>query len=73
MREQVRSGSTGDRPGDPAKMAAAMIVSAEADDAPRRLILGSDAYRAIRDSLQERLVEVEAQREIASLTDADAA
>ena len=71
MREQVRSGSTADRLGDPAKMAAAMIAAAEAQDAPRRLILGSDAYGAIRDALQERLAEVEAQRESASLTDAD--
>ncbi|MCW2914963.1 MAG: Short-chain dehydrogenase/reductase [Actinomycetia bacterium] len=61
----------GDMPGDPRKMAAAMIRVAELDDPPRRQLLGSDAYTLVRDALAERLRAVEGQREIAFSTDAD--
>jgi NAD(P)-dependent dehydrogenase (short-subunit alcohol dehydrogenase family) len=58
-------------PGDPAKMARAMIVAAGADEPPRRLVLGSDAYAMARSALKERLDLVEAQREHARSTDVD--
>jgi NAD(P)-dependent dehydrogenase (short-subunit alcohol dehydrogenase family) len=61
MRIQVREGSTADRLGDPARMAAAMIVAAEAPNPRRHLVLGSDSYAAIHGALEERLHEVEAQ------------
>ncbi|GIH15040.1 SDR family oxidoreductase [Rugosimonospora africana] len=56
--------------GDPARMAIAMIASVDRDPAPRRLVLGSDAYQAIEGALTTRLAEVRAQRESAEATDA---
>ncbi|GGX59553.1 SDR family oxidoreductase [Streptomyces minutiscleroticus] len=60
-------------PGDPAKMAAAIIESAGRTPAPRRLVLGSDSYRFMHDALTERLAELEAQKESAATTDSPAA
>lgn len=56
-------------PGDPTKVAAAIITSAETSPAPRRLALGSDAYDAIRAALTGRLSELEDGRDIARSTD----
>lgn len=50
--------------GDPAKMADAMIVAAEQEKPPRRLVLGASSYDAIRKALHERLAELEAQKHI---------
>jgi NAD(P)-dependent dehydrogenase (short-subunit alcohol dehydrogenase family) len=58
-----------DMPGDQAAVVAAMIDAGEAADPPRRLLLGSDAYRLVREALVDRLAEVEGQRETASRTD----
>lgn len=58
-------------PGDPAKIAAAIIASADLDEAPKRLTLGSDAYRMATAALRDRLGALEAQRELAHSTDAD--
>jgi hypothetical protein len=55
--------------GDPAQMATAMIASVDQDPAPRRLVLGSDAYQAIETSLTARLADVRTQRESAAATD----
>ena len=57
------------QPGDPAKMAAAMIASVEQEPAPKRLALGSDAYANIRKALTERLAELDRQKEITCSTD----
>ena len=57
-------------PGDPAKMAQAMIDSVEQSPAPKRLTLGSDAYTMVRAALVERLSALDAQKEIAFGTDA---
>jgi NAD(P)-dependent dehydrogenase (short-subunit alcohol dehydrogenase family) len=56
-------------PGDPAKMAAAIIASADTDPAPSRIVLGSDSFGIIRKSLAGRLAVVDAQREQAASTD----
>ena len=56
-------------PGDPAKMAAAIIASADADPAPSRVVLGSDCFAIIRKALADRLAVVESQRETAAATD----
>ncbi|GAA4588245.1 SDR family oxidoreductase [Planotetraspora phitsanulokensis] len=56
--------------GDPALMATAMIASVDQDPAPRRLVLGSDAYQAIENALNARLADVRTQRESAEATDA---
>ena len=58
-------------PGDPAKMARMMIIAADADDPPARLLLGSDAYATVRAALRKRLELVESQRELARATDVD--
>jgi len=57
--------------GDPVKMAQAIIDSAYADPAPRRLTLGSDAYAAIRAALVERIAALDAQKAIALSTDVE--
>jgi NAD(P)-dependent dehydrogenase (short-subunit alcohol dehydrogenase family) len=56
--------------GDPALMATAMIASVDQDPAPRRLVLGSDAYQGIETALTARLADIRAQRESAATTDA---
>jgi NAD(P)-dependent dehydrogenase (short-subunit alcohol dehydrogenase family) len=58
-------------PGDQAKVVAAMIDAGLAPDPPRRLLLGSDAYRLVHDALATRLAGVEAQRDQAAATDVD--
>jgi NAD(P)-dependent dehydrogenase (short-subunit alcohol dehydrogenase family) len=57
--------------GDPVKVARAIVASAAVDPAPRRLVLGANAYRAITSALQERLDALVAQRDLALSTDAD--
>jgi NAD(P)-dependent dehydrogenase (short-subunit alcohol dehydrogenase family) len=56
--------------GDPALMATAMIASVDQEPAPRRLVLGSDAYQALEGALTARLADVQSQRESARATDA---
>jgi NAD(P)-dependent dehydrogenase (short-subunit alcohol dehydrogenase family) len=56
-------------PGDPAKMAAAIIDSAGLDPAPLRLLLGSDAYERTHQVLATRLAALEAQKDLAAATD----
>jgi NAD(P)-dependent dehydrogenase (short-subunit alcohol dehydrogenase family) len=58
-------------PGDPVKMARAIITCAELPRPPRRLTLGSDAYRQIGAALREQLAELEAGKTVACATDAD--
>lgn len=57
-------------PGDPARMAGAIIDSADREPAPRRLVLGSDAYKFLHEALTTRLTELEAQKDTAGATDA---
>jgi len=59
-------------PGDPAKMAKAMIDSVDQNPAPRRVALGSDAYAHVHKALTERLATLEAQRDLAFSTDCSA-
>jgi NAD(P)-dependent dehydrogenase (short-subunit alcohol dehydrogenase family) len=56
-------------PGDPAKMAAVIIDSADQTPAPRRITLGTDAFTIIRTALSQRLAALEAQRDLAASTD----
>lgn len=58
-------------PGDPAKIVAAIIDSVDVEPAPRRLLLGSDAYHLVQEALTARLAEVEAAKDLALSTDAD--
>lgn len=56
-------------PGDPAKMAAIIIDSADQSPAPSRIVLGSDSFGIIRKALADRLAVVEAQQETTASTD----
>jgi NAD(P)-dependent dehydrogenase (short-subunit alcohol dehydrogenase family) len=58
-------------PGDPAKVAEAIMSIADQPAAPLRLTLGSDAYQQVRVALQTRLAALEAQEALARSTDAD--
>lgn len=55
--------------GDPAKMSAIIIGSADQEPAPKRIVLGSDSWGIIRKALTDRLAAVEAQQVSAALTD----
>jgi NAD(P)-dependent dehydrogenase (short-subunit alcohol dehydrogenase family) len=68
-RASQRTGNT--IPGDPAKMAEAIVSVASQSSAPLRLTLGSDAYQAVRAALQARLAALDAQEALARSTDAD--
>ena len=57
--------------GDATKMARAMIASTDRSPAPRRLVMGSTSFVAIRAALEERIAELDAQKEIALSTDGD--
>lgn len=56
-------------PGDPARMAAAIIASVDQEPAPMRMILGSQALENTIRVLKERIAGFEAQRELAASTD----
>jgi NAD(P)-dependent dehydrogenase (short-subunit alcohol dehydrogenase family) len=58
-------------PGSQAKVVAAMIEAALSEKAPRRLLLGSDAYGLVTDALKERLSTFERQKAVAFSTDVD--
>ena len=72
MRQFIESAGnlTGAAPGDPQKIAAAIIDSAEAEPAPRRLTLGSDAFDAVHVALHPGwLAELEAGRTVSLFLD----
>lgn len=69
FRRMVASAGMAMFPGDPRKVAAAIIDSAGLSPAPKRLTLGSDAYGLIHAALTERLADLEAHKELAYSTD----
>lgn len=56
-------------PGDPEKMAARIIESAEREPAPLRMVLGSQALISTINTLKVRLEDFESQTELAASTD----
>jgi NAD(P)-dependent dehydrogenase (short-subunit alcohol dehydrogenase family) len=58
-------------PGSQSRVVAAMIEAAQSENPPRRLLLGSDAYRLVTEALNERLATFERQRAVAFSTDVD--
>ncbi|WP_432842500.1 SDR family oxidoreductase [Dactylosporangium sp. CA-092794] len=62
-------GNEQEMPGDTRLLVDLILDVAAMDDPPRRLLLGSDAYRLARDALARRLHELDDQREIAHGTD----
>jgi len=60
---------TGDALGDPARVAEAIIAVSVQSPTPQRLVLGSDAYSAIRAALTSRLSELDSGRAVSESTD----
>jgi NAD(P)-dependent dehydrogenase (short-subunit alcohol dehydrogenase family) len=56
-------------PGDPARMAAAIIASVSQDPAPLRIVLGSQALKTTIGVLNDRVAGFEAQADLAASTD----
>ena len=58
-------------PGDPSKMAKAIVDTFEAENAPQRLALGPDVYGYIKTALTNRLEQLEAYKTVTMSTDCD--
>lgn len=56
-------------PGDPARMASAIIASVDQAPAPLRMVLGSQALERTLGVLKTRVADFEAQSELAASTD----
>ena len=69
LRQMANSGYAA--PGDPAKMARAIVDTFEAKQAPARLALGPDVYGYIRTALLGRLEQLEAHRDVTMSTNCD--
>jgi NAD(P)-dependent dehydrogenase (short-subunit alcohol dehydrogenase family) len=69
LRQMANSGYSA--PGDPAKMARAIVDTFEAKRAPVRLALGPDVYGYIRTALLGRLEQLEAHKDETMSTDCD--
>ncbi|MER7810380.1 SDR family oxidoreductase [Streptomyces sp900116325] len=63
------SESTRPSPGDPVKVAAAIIAAAETESAPLRVILGSDSFEYVYQALSARLSGIVEQRDLAAAVD----
>ncbi|QKZ23990.1 oxidoreductase [Streptomyces chartreusis] len=63
----------GNEPGDPDRMAEAIIRAVEADEPPRRLLLGSDALGIAIESEEARLTEARKWADVSRSTDYPAA
>lgn len=68
LRERRQAGS-GKQPGDPAKLAAAVLDLVEEDDPPVHLLLGTDAYRRVGEKLNALQAEFEAWKDVTLSTD----
>ena len=63
------AGADHQQPGDPDKLAAAMMTLVNADTPPRRLPLGSDTVRAIEDKHRNVNRELDSRRHLALSAD----
>jgi NAD(P)-dependent dehydrogenase (short-subunit alcohol dehydrogenase family) len=61
-----QAGMNGQQPGDPAKLADALLVVAQSEDPPRRWIAGADAVAAIEQKANDLLAQADAYRELSS-------
>jgi NAD(P)-dependent dehydrogenase (short-subunit alcohol dehydrogenase family) len=59
-------GMNGQQPGDPAKLAAALLTVAQFENPPRRWIAGADAIDAIEQKARDLLAQADAHRELSS-------
>jgi NAD(P)-dependent dehydrogenase (short-subunit alcohol dehydrogenase family) len=60
------NGMNGQQAGDPAKLAAALVTLAEAENPPRRWVAGADAVATVERKAKDLLAEVDAHRELSS-------
>jgi hypothetical protein len=67
--ERMLGPGNGLAPGDPARMAAAIIASVDREPAPLRVVLGSPALETTIDVLKARIAGFEAQAELAASLD----
>lgn len=71
LRQMARIGYVA--PGDPAKMAKAIVDTFESEVAPARLALGPDVYGYIESALTARLAQLSSLKEVTMSTDCDGA
>ncbi|MCM3172259.1 SDR family oxidoreductase [Paenibacillus sp. MER 99-2] len=69
IRQMSQEAGDNQFPGDPVKMAHAIINAADSEETSLRLTLGSDAYELVSKSLASRLAALEEQKEVALSTD----
>nr|WP_145402084.1 SDR family oxidoreductase [Paenibacillus xylanexedens] len=69
IRQMSQEAGENQFPGDPVKMAQAIIDAADSEETSLRLTLGSDAYELVSKSLSSRMAALEAQKELALSTD----
>jgi NAD(P)-dependent dehydrogenase (short-subunit alcohol dehydrogenase family) len=67
--EKMLDPANGLAPGDPARMAAAIIDSVDVSPAPLRMVFGSQALDSTIATLEERLGDFRAQKDLAASTD----
>jgi hypothetical protein len=68
----ARTGMSGPQPGDPAKLAAALLAVAQEENPPRRWIAGADAVAAFEQKAKDLLAQADACRERSSTPHNDA-
>ena len=68
-RRKEHDTSHGTQPGDPDRAAQAILDTVESQQAPLRLLLGTDAIRIVRDELQGRIDEIDAWAQVSATTD----
>jgi NAD(P)-dependent dehydrogenase (short-subunit alcohol dehydrogenase family) len=61
----------GKQPGDPRKLARAVIAVADMSDPPIHLVMGADAYAAIKGRMEETLASMEAHKALTCSTNFD--
>ena len=67
--EKMLDPANGLAPGDPARMATAIINSAEQQPAPLRIVLGSQALDTTISAIEKRLADFKTQTDLAASTD----
>jgi hypothetical protein len=68
----ARTGMNGPQPGDPAKLAAALLAVAQEENPPRRWIAGADEVAAVEQKAKVLLAQADAYRELSSTPHNDA-
>jgi len=64
--EQAWQAMNGQQPGDPAKLARALVTIAEQDQPPLRWVAGADAVTAVEQKAHDLLAQVDAYRELST-------